>query len=75
MKLTISDILKSVVVSAILGLLTWIAVNTMKVPEIQSRYEDLKAQSERHDELFQQEIDKRVEIEKQLLILQTRLEK
>lgn len=74
-RLSLSDILKSVAVTVIVGLLTWIAVNTMKVPEIQNRYEDLKEQNGRQDELLQQEITHRYELEKQILILQTKLEK
>ena len=74
-RLSLSDILKSVAVTVIVGLLTWIAVNTMKVPEIQNRYEDLKEQNGRQDELLQQEITHRIELEKQILILQTKLEK
>lgn len=67
--------LGTVSVSVIIGLLTWIGTNTNQVPELKNQIIDLKEQNGRQDELLQQEITHRYELEKQLLILQTRLEK
>jgi hypothetical protein len=71
-RLNLSDIIKSIVVTIIVGLLTWIALSVKDVPQLK---DDNKNQHDRYDELIQQEIDKRIELEKQILILQTRLEK
>lgn len=71
-RLSLSDIIKSIVVTIIVGLLTWIALSVKDVPQLK---DDNKNQHDRYDELIDQEIQKRIELEKQILILQTRLEK
>ena len=74
---TLKNILIGVVTSVIIALLTWIAVSVRDVPYLK---EDLREQSGRHDDLIQQEMDKRekmekkiTDLEKQVLILETKL--
>ncbi len=69
----IKNILIGIATSIALSLLAWIGVNTMDVEPMKEKIQDLKEQSIRHDELFQQEMDKRVLLEKQLLELQWEL--
>jgi hypothetical protein len=70
----LKEILTGVSVAIIIGLLSWVGYNTRNVSDVKEKYNDLRQQIERHDELFQQEIDKRVELEKELLIIKTQLQ-
>lgn len=56
---------------AILGALIKIYLVVNVVPD---KFEDNRTQHERFDELIQQEIDKRYELEKRVLTLETKLQ-
>jgi hypothetical protein len=71
--MNLKPILTSIATAAIIAVLSGIWYNTRDVPQFKERFEDIKVQNDRYDELIQQEIEKRIELEKEILILKTKL--
>jgi hypothetical protein len=61
--------LVTAILLAILGALVKIYVVVDTIPD---KFDDNRVQHDRYDELLQQEIDKRAELERRILVLETR---
>jgi hypothetical protein len=68
-------ILPSLLTAILLAILTAVVKIYLTVETIPDKFDDNKIQHSRYDELLQQEIEKRQTMEKQIIILQTKLEK
>jgi hypothetical protein len=68
-------ILPSLLTAILLAILTAVVKIYLTVETIPDKFDDNKIQHQRYDELLQQEIEKRVAIEKELIKIQTKLEK
>ena len=71
---TLKTILIGIVIFIITSLLGWIGWNTRDVPNLNEKFENVKTQLDRHDELFNQEIEKRHLMEIEIVKLQTKLD-
>lgn len=68
-------ILPSLITALLIGIFGLLLKMYLVINSFPDMVEDNRTQHDRYEELFQQEIDKRVILEKEVLILKTKLEK